>query len=99
LNHPHLHATDIAQVRKQLSVVVSSSLCWLPFVTDCILYNIMADVANLEAAFERTTITDENDEQIASTSTYHKAKVCHMELNFVWAILTPQSHPCPRLYR
>ncbi|CAN9093951.1 unnamed protein product [Alternaria alternata] len=37
----------------------------------------MADVANLEAAFERTTINDENDEQVASTTTtttYHKAK-------------------------
>lgn len=39
----------------------------------------MADVANLEAAFERTTINDENDDQVASTTTtttYHKAKVC-----------------------
>jgi len=38
----------------------------------------MADVANLEAAFERTTINDENDDQVASTTTtttYHKAKV------------------------
>ncbi|CAE7174311.1 hypothetical protein CFE70_005138 [Pyrenophora teres f. teres 0-1] len=34
----------------------------------------MADVTNLEAAFERTTIHDENDEQIVSTTTYHKAK-------------------------
>jgi aurora kinase len=36
----------------------------------------MADVANLEAAFERTTIHDENDEHVTSTATYHKAKVC-----------------------
>ena len=36
----------------------------------------MADVANLEAAFERTTIHDENDEHVTSTSTYHKVKVC-----------------------
>jgi hypothetical protein len=39
----------------------------------------MADVANLEAAFERTTINDENDDQVASTTTtttYHKTKVC-----------------------
>ncbi|KAI4945649.1 Serine/threonine-protein kinase ark1 [Alternaria rosae] len=34
----------------------------------------MADVANLEAAFERATIHDENDEHITSTSTYHKVK-------------------------
>ena len=39
----------------------------------------MADVANLEAAFERTTIHDENDEQIVSTTTYHKAKVCSIQ--------------------
>jgi aurora kinase len=35
------------------------------------------EVANLEAAFERITVTDENDEQIsASTTSYHKTKVC-----------------------
>jgi aurora kinase len=34
------------------------------------------DVANLEAAFERVTVTDENDEQISSSTTsYHKTKV------------------------
>lgn len=32
----------------------------------------MAEVSNLEAAFERITVNDENDEQVAS---YHKAKV------------------------
>lgn len=32
----------------------------------------MAEVSNLEAAFERITVNDENDEQVA---TYHKAKV------------------------
>jgi hypothetical protein len=36
----------------------------------------MGDVATLEAAFERTTITDENEEQIASSTNYVKAKVC-----------------------
>jgi aurora kinase len=37
----------------------------------------MADVANLEAAFERTTIHDENDEHTASNAAYQKAKkVC-----------------------
>jgi aurora kinase len=36
----------------------------------------MGDVANLEAAFERTTINDENDNQVTSNATYHKAKVC-----------------------
>lgn len=33
------------------------------------------EVANLEAAMERITVTDENDDQIASTTTYHKTKV------------------------
>ncbi|CAO2652846.1 Nn.00g022570.m01.CDS01 [Neocucurbitaria sp. VM-36] len=32
------------------------------------------EVANLEAAFERITVTDENDDQLASTTTYHKTK-------------------------
>jgi hypothetical protein len=36
----------------------------------------MADVATLEAAFERTTITDENEELVASSTNYVKAKVC-----------------------
>lgn len=36
----------------------------------------MTDVANLEAAFERVTVTDENDEQISTNTTYHKNKVC-----------------------
>lgn len=34
------------------------------------------EVANLEAAFERVTVTDENEEQISSSTTsYHKTKV------------------------
>jgi aurora kinase len=34
------------------------------------------EVANLEAAFERITVTDENNDQISSSiSSYHKAKV------------------------
>jgi aurora kinase len=41
----------------------------------------MADVANLEAAFERTTINDENDDQVSSNATYHKAKVCITRLS------------------
>jgi aurora kinase len=40
------------------------------------------DVANLEAAFERVTVTDENDEQISSSTTsYHKTKVCSVLSN------------------
>jgi aurora kinase len=40
------------------------------------------DVANLEAAFERVTVTDENDEQISSSTTsYHKTKVCTVPLH------------------
>lgn len=35
----------------------------------------MAEVSHLEAAFERITVTDENEEQLVSTATYHKAKV------------------------
>ncbi|KAF2275642.1 serine/threonine-protein kinase 12 [Westerdykella ornata] len=34
----------------------------------------MADVSNLEAAFERITVNDENEDQLAVTSTYHKQK-------------------------
>ncbi|KAF2260750.1 kinase-like protein [Lojkania enalia] len=34
----------------------------------------MADVANLEQAFERITVTDENDDQLVTTTTYHKSK-------------------------
>jgi len=35
------------------------------------------EVANLEAAFERITVTDENDDLLvaSTTSTYHKSKV------------------------
>ncbi|KAJ4297790.1 spindle assembly checkpoint kinase [Kalmusia sp. IMI 367209] len=32
------------------------------------------ELANLETAFERITVTDENEEQISSTATLHKAK-------------------------
>ncbi|KAF2475669.1 serine/threonine-protein kinase-like protein [Lindgomyces ingoldianus] len=32
------------------------------------------DVSNLEAAFERITVTDENDDQLVTTTTYHKSK-------------------------
>lgn len=32
------------------------------------------EIANLEAAFERINVTDEND-QLSSTATYHKSKV------------------------
>jgi aurora kinase len=35
----------------------------------------MAEVSHLEAAFERITVNDENDEQAVTTATYHKAKV------------------------
>lgn len=51
----------------------------------------MADVANLEAAFERTTIHDENDEQVVtSTTTYHKApKVCIRGRPYRPSSLTP----------
>ncbi|KAF2113472.1 serine/threonine-protein kinase-like protein [Lophiotrema nucula] len=33
------------------------------------------DVSNLEAAFERITVTDENDNQLVTTTTYHKKNV------------------------
>lgn len=52
----------------------------------------MADVANLEAAFERTTIHDENDDQAASNAAYQKAKkVCTLPISFVPAVLTRSS--------
>jgi hypothetical protein len=34
------------------------------------------EVANLEAAFERITVTDENDDQHAVPTNYLKKKVC-----------------------
>ncbi|KAF2623690.1 serine/threonine-protein kinase-like protein [Macroventuria anomochaeta] len=34
----------------------------------------MAEASTLEAAFERITVNDENDEQVVSTATYHKSK-------------------------
>lgn len=52
----------------------------------------MTDVANLEAAFERTTIHDENDDQAASNAAYQKAKkVCFSLMSFVSAVLTRPS--------
>ncbi len=35
----------------------------------------MAEVSNLEAAFERITVNDENDEQLVSAAHYTKTKV------------------------
>jgi aurora kinase len=34
------------------------------------------EIAGLETAFERITVTDENDKQISSTTTHYKPKVC-----------------------
>jgi aurora kinase len=34
------------------------------------------EIANLEAALGRITVTDENENQISSTTTYHKSMVC-----------------------
>ena len=49
----------------------------------------MADVAHLEAALERTTIHDENDEQTAPSAAYQKAKkVCACEKGLIAASLT-----------
>jgi aurora kinase len=46
---------------------------------------------NLEAAFERIVVTDENDDQLVTTTTYHKSKVRYAPLFFlsVDAYLTP----------
>lgn len=51
----------------------------------------MVDVGNLEAAFERITVTDENDDQLVTTTTYHKSKVKDdpLVLLSVEACLTP----------
>jgi aurora kinase len=35
-------------------------------------------VANLEAAFERMPVTDENEDQISAITSYHKSKVCNV---------------------
>jgi aurora kinase len=49
------------------------------------------EVANLEAAFERITVNDENNEQIASSITsYHKAKVYQAPLYITTGTLTLQ---------
>jgi aurora kinase len=59
----------------------------------------MADVANLEAAFERTTIHDENDEQhMPSTTAYHKTKVCINQSALCISPLTGPSLPWPHRY-
>jgi aurora kinase len=56
------------------------------------------EVANLEAAFERITVTDENNEQIASTTSYHKAKV-HQTLSYTLAeVLTLNRLRCRLLH-
>lgn len=57
------------------------------------------DVANLEAAFERVTVTDENDDHVvSSTTTYHKTKVCIAPLLSMRSLLTSGSLLSPRLY-
>ncbi len=57
------------------------------------------EVANLESAFERITVTDENEEQVASTTTYHKMKVCSAPVCSKKHFLTMQSQLPPRLYQ
>lgn len=53
----------------------------------------MADVANLEAALERTTIHDENDDQTASSTAYQKAKkVCTYEATSHRSVSDSTSH-------
>lgn len=49
------------------------------------------DVANLESAFERITVTDENDDQLVTTTTYSKSKVPNTPLVLleIKAHLTP----------
>jgi hypothetical protein len=48
----------------------------IPSLTHSPFLLLAMEVANLEAAFERVTVTDENEEQISSSTTsYHKTKV------------------------
>lgn len=49
------------------------------------------DVANLETAFERITVTDENDDQLVTTTTYHKSKVHDSAL----VLLSVEAHLTP----
>jgi aurora kinase len=49
------------------------------------------DVSNLEAAFERITVTDENDGQLVTTTTYHKSKVLDDPL----LLLSVEAHLTP----
>lgn len=49
------------------------------------------DVSNLEAAFERITVTDENDDQLVTTTTYHKSKVHDAPL----VLLSVEAHLTP----
>jgi hypothetical protein len=58
----------------------------------------MTEVANLEAAFERITVTDENDDQISSSTTYLKSKVCNLIRESMHSLLTCVSRRCPTPY-
>ena len=85
-NFKLLHLTSTSNTRtgqfalRRSTLLFSSSflsiLCRLPLTI--LIHLNMADVANLESAFERITVTDENDDQPqvpSTTSTYHKQKV------------------------
>jgi aurora kinase len=45
-----------------------------------------SDTANLEAAFERITVTDENKDQLTATTTYHKSKVSYACCAILYAL-------------
>lgn len=49
------------------------------------------EVSNLEAAFERITVTDENDDQLVTTTTYHKKNVTDSPL----VLLSVEAHLTP----
>lgn len=66
---------DIDQ--QQLLVAAFLPLACFLSLTGAVQFSSIMDVANLEAAFERVTVTDENDDQISSSTTYHKSKVPH----------------------
>jgi hypothetical protein len=59
-------STDNSSSRRFLHFLLRPSLV--------VAFGIM-DVANLEAAFERVTVTDENDDQVSTSTTYHKNQV------------------------
>ena len=76
----HLHHPAAAHCSTSTAssfwLLLHSPFGHIPSLTHSPFLLFAMEVANLEAAFERVTVTDENEEQISSSTTsYHKTKV------------------------